>query len=182
MHGMQEPWVRFPSPPPSLTRTFVLQGGPQEGTPGPSGSQSLHLVALQLSTPGHQPLQSPLSTSERSCLCQDLRVGELTKSQVNKAGKALRVWSTGSWAPLTPEASQGLEVLQRWRAAHQYPLIKANNGLRSVVRTEGCQVEVSQRLKSIPTIVDKLVRQPTMQLSTMQDIGGVVQSWAMLTR
>jgi putative GTP pyrophosphokinase len=38
--------------------------------------------------------------------------------------------------------------------------------------TEGYQVEVSQRLKRFPTILDKLRREPTMQLSTMQDIGG----------
>lgn len=45
-------------------------------------------------------------------------------------------------------------------------------GLRSVVKTEQCEVEVSQRLKRIPTIIDKLVREPTMQLANMQDIGG----------
>lgn len=32
---------------------------------------------------------------------------------------------------------------------------------------------VAQRLKRMPTIIDKLERHPTMQLSTMQDIGGV---------
>lgn len=41
-----------------------------------------------------------------------------------------------------------------------------------MVRTEGCVVRVSQRLKRIPTILDKLARHPTMALSTMQDIGG----------
>ena len=45
-------------------------------------------------------------------------------------------------------------------------------GLRSMVDTEGCRVEVTQRLKRIPTIVDKLQREPTIRLSTMQDIGG----------
>jgi hypothetical protein len=29
-------------------------------------------------------------------------------------------------------------------------------GLRSVVKTEQCQIEVTQRLKRVPTIVDKL--------------------------
>lgn len=33
-------------------------------------------------------------------------------------------------------------------------------------------MEVSQRLKRMPTILDKLLREPTMQLATMQDIGG----------
>ena len=47
-------------------------------------------------------------------------------------------------------------------------------GLRSVVRTENCsRMEVSQRLKRVPTIVDKLVgRESTLSLPRMQDIGG----------
>jgi putative GTP pyrophosphokinase len=45
-------------------------------------------------------------------------------------------------------------------------------GLRSMVKTESCPVEVSQRLKRMITIVDKLGRQPTMALSKMQDIAG----------
>lgn len=53
------------------------------------------------------------------------------------------------------------------------PLGKATIGLRSVVRTEHCsRVEVSQRLKRAPTIVDKLDREPTLSLPRMQDIGG----------
>lgn len=52
------------------------------------------------------------------------------------------------------------------------PLRKANMGLRSMVRTAGAEVEVSQRLKRVPTILDKLQREPTLALSKMQDIGG----------
>ncbi|MFN2582002.1 MAG: RelA/SpoT domain-containing protein [Candidatus Dormibacteria bacterium] len=58
------------------------------------------------------------------------------------------------------------------RAVHAYPLTKATMGLRSVVTTEGCKLEVSQRLKRMTTILDKLMREPTMQLANMQDIGG----------
>lgn len=64
------------------------------------------------------------------------------------------------------------EVLLEFRAAHALPLTKANNGLRSMVRTEQCEVEVSQRLKRVPTILDKLSREPSLPLSSMQDIGG----------
>lgn len=46
-------------------------------------------------------------------------------------------------------------------------------GLRSRVSTLGCgQMEVSQRLKRIPTIIDKLRREPKMRLGRMADIGG----------
>lgn len=71
-----------------------------------------------------------------------------------------------------PRVRKAIDVVEMFRAAHQYPLIKANMGLRSVVRTEHCEIEVSQRLKRFRTIVDKLDREPTMQLANMQDIGG----------
>lgn len=46
-------------------------------------------------------------------------------------------------------------------------------GLRSRVATMGCsQIEVSQRLERIPTIIDKLRREPGMNLGRMADIGG----------
>ena len=94
-----------------------------------------------------------------------------SKSQVNKAGKVLRRWSRGEL--LSEDQHQdALDVLVEHRAAHRAPLTKATMGLRSVVRTEECEVEVSQRMKRVPTILDKLVREPTMQLSSMQDIGG----------
>jgi putative GTP pyrophosphokinase len=70
------------------------------------------------------------------------------------------------------EHQRSLGVLLDHRAAHRVPLTKATMGLRSVVRTEQCEVEVSQRLKRVPTIIDKLGREPTMQLANMQDIGG----------
>jgi putative GTP pyrophosphokinase len=46
-------------------------------------------------------------------------------------------------------------------------------GLRSRVTSSQCKdPRVSQRLKRRPTIIDKLAREPSMQLTTMQDIGG----------
>lgn len=101
--------------------------------------------------------------------------GAPSKSQVTKAGKTLR----RAFSPTSGEAGESweeylraLDVLTAFRAAHALPLRKANMGLRSMVRTEGCRVEVSQRLKRIPTIIDKLLREPTMALGNMGDIGG----------
>lgn len=68
--------------------------------------------------------------------------------------------------------SRAFEVLLAFRAEHSMPLRKANMGLRSMVKTAGAEVEVSQRLKRVPTILDKLQREPTLALSKMQDIGG----------
>lgn len=96
-----------------------------------------------------------------------------SKTQINKAGKAIRTM----WGP-KDERDVGaildaISVLVDYRAAHATPLAKATMGLRSRVQTARCErVEVSQRLKRVPTILDKLHREPTMQLANMQDIGG----------
>lgn len=94
-----------------------------------------------------------------------------SKSQVNKAGKTLRALTRGD---LVANAAhrEAMKTLWAHRAAYQYPLQKATMGLRSMVKTERCQVEVSQRLKRVPTIIDKLHREPTMQLANIQDIAG----------
>lgn len=101
-----------------------------------------------------------------------VRVEAPTKAQVNKAGKVLRGLVTGRDDPGGEQLAKAIDVLFAFRAAHAYPLQKATMGLRSRVASEQCQIEVSQRLKRAPTIVDKLRREPTMALSTMRDIGG----------
>lgn len=94
-------------------------------------------------------------------------------SQVNKAGRTIRKGLTGDGSGFSEDQlNRAFDVMLAYRAAHQYPLTKANMGLRSMVRSENCEVEVSQRLKKAMTIIDKLVREPTMQLANMQDIGG----------
>ena len=95
----------------------------------------------------------------------------LTQSQVKRAGRSLRRAVRGE--EVDPAVVfTAYEVLIAFRAAHARPLAAANMGLRSMVRTEGCRVEVSQRLKRVPTIFGKLVREPSLPLSSMQDIGG----------
>ena len=42
-----------------------------------------------------------------------------------------------------------------------------------MVKPKGCRVEVTQRLKRFIMIYDKLQREATLDLSRMQDIGGV---------
>ena len=101
---------------------------------------------------------------------------ELSKAQVRKAGQTLRRFMRSGQTLSAEEAvkfEKAIVVVQQFRAAHQHPLVTANNGLRSMVRTAGCEVEVSQRLKRLNTILDKLVREPNLPLSSMQDIGGV---------
>jgi putative GTP pyrophosphokinase len=100
----------------------------------------------------------------------------LSISAVNRAGGVLR--SFVSTQPTDVEALDravaALDVLVAWRAAHATPLQTATMGLRSRVASAGCSDvrRVSQRLKRIPTILDKLQRLPHMDLGRMADIGG----------
>lgn len=98
----------------------------------------------------------------------------LSKTKVNKAAKTLRsLWIPGADTPDVDAIREAFGVILRYRASHQLPLTKATMGLRSRVITAKCaSVDVSQRLKRVPTILDKLRREPTMQLANMQDIGG----------
>lgn len=93
---------------------------------------------------------------------------------MNRAGKVLRsvITDPASTAVTEEQLDSAIETLFLFRAAHAYPLTKATVGLRQRVAAERCRIEVSQRLKRAPTIVDKLRREPTMALSKMRDIGG----------
>lgn len=96
----------------------------------------------------------------------------LSKSQINKAGRLLRKVRQGERTATLDELRNAMDVLKRFRASHSTPLTKANNGLRSMMATVGVAGRPTQRLKRVPTIIDKLVRERTMALASMQDIGG----------
>lgn len=93
-----------------------------------------------------------------------------TTSQIKKAGSTLRKYFRGEVDFET--ALNASDVVESWRRAHYAPLVSANNGLRSRARTAGVEAEVTQRLKRRLTILDKIQREPTLDLSRMQDIGG----------
>jgi putative GTP pyrophosphokinase len=96
-----------------------------------------------------------------------------SRNRVKQAGKALRGHYAHAAQLDTNQLREAVAILDHWRACHSYPLQKATMGLRSRVGTARCQdPRVSQRLKRRPTIIDKLLREPVMQLTTMQDIGG----------
>lgn len=91
-----------------------------------------------------------------------------SKKNINKAGQILAkedVPGDFDWA---------LSLVNQWRACHAYPINTFQATLRTKLRKsypEG--FIVAQRLKRMPTIIDKLKRYQNMQLTTMQDIGGV---------
>ena len=92
---------------------------------------------------------------------------------VKRAGDVLRRAQVAEGqVPSPEEVRKAREVVDAYRSAHALPLHAAYMGLRSCLVTEGLDLDVSRRLKRLPTIEDKLRRLPSMDLSTMQDIGG----------
>lgn len=90
-----------------------------------------------------------------------------TRSQVDAAGRALVEQNLS-----LQEYIQALDVLANWRSAHSFPLNTFQMGLRQRAWSVSPSALVAQRLKRVPSMVDKLRRYPSMGLSRMQDIGG----------
>ena len=94
-------------------------------------------------------------------------IPEYSKNSINKAGRNLakNILKGGDYR-------NAAEIVNAWRTCHAYPLSTFNATLRRKTANYRGAV-VAQRLKRLPTIIDKLQRQPTMDLTRMQDIGGV---------
>src|SRR5258706_27836 len=92
---------------------------------------------------------------------------EYSKSQVDAAGRTLADPSaTGE------QVNAALNTLNNRRAGHSCPLNPIEVGLRQKARAAYEHALIAQRLKRVPSIIEKLRRFPTMQLSRMQDIAG----------
>lgn len=95
-----------------------------------------------------------------------------SRSQIDTAGRCIRDYWVVSPHPLTSDVVAAFDIAWKYRAEFQTPLTSVVMGLRSFVKSEGAPVVVAQRLKRMPTILDKLGRHSAMQLTRMQDIGG----------
>lgn len=93
-----------------------------------------------------------------------------TRSAVRKAGSAVRKFARGEipFEQLEPHVA----TLTAYRDSFSYPLEQFHDRLVSVQVEAGIEAETTRRLKRVPTILDKLEREPTLDLSKMQDIGG----------
>jgi len=91
-----------------------------------------------------------------------------SRNKVNKAGEILR-------NPDSPDLDNlwAADVLSNWRAIHNYPINTFQATLRNKLKMVDDKALVAQRLKRIPSIIEKLRRFPGMKLSRMQDIGGL---------
>ena len=74
-------------------------------------------------------------------------------------------------APTPQDLAEARTIVEDFRSVHVPAMQAARRGLALCIREEGLEAEISQRLKRMPTIVDKLTRVPR-RLSTLVDIGG----------
>lgn len=75
------------------------------------------------------------------------------------------------------------DVINNWRSSHSYPLHVIKMALLGRAKRVDSRALIAQRLKRLSSIALKLHRNPHMQLSQMQDIGGcraVVQTAPMV--
>jgi len=90
---------------------------------------------------------------------------EYSKSQIIKAGKNIKDPESND-----EDVKEALKIIDNWRASHAFPLQVIYCHLKRNYDKEG--FIIAQRLKRLDSIVKKLVREPTMSLWTMQDLGG----------
>src|SRR3546814_1293843 len=90
-----------------------------------------------------------------------------SKGRVDKAGRELVLAGDDQTS-----AEAALDVLNEWRSFHTFPLNSITVGLRQKSRRIYQDALVVQRLKRARSILAKLIREPSMRLTQMQDIGG----------
>ena len=100
----------------------------------------------------------PASTSKplNSCL----------RSQIIKAGKTIKKDNATD-----QDKEQATRIIDNWRAAHAFPMHVIYMHLRRMSELDS-EIIVAERLKRLDSIVNKLKREPSMSLWTMQDLGG----------
>jgi hypothetical protein len=70
------------------------------------------------------------------------------------------------------EMDTALDIAGNWRSSHGYPLHVVWTSLRNRASKVDSNAVVPKRLKRLPSVVTKLSRFQSMQLSKMQDLGG----------
>ena len=91
---------------------------------------------------------------------------EYPRSQIIKAGKIIKKSDTKN-----EKLDETIAVIDNWRAAHAFPLHVIYMNLRRFSK-KNSEIVVVERLKRLDSIINKLKREPSMSLWTMQDLGG----------
>lgn len=107
-----------------------------------------------------------------------LRVVTYSKTKVDRAGRFFAeevqaaIQGGRKVGDHRTEIEEALQIIGWWRGEHVRPLSAVATNLFRYAAEEGDPV-IAQRLKRIPTIAGKLLRQQGMKLSRMEDVGGV---------
>ncbi|TAE34148.1 MAG: hypothetical protein EAY65_03385 [Alphaproteobacteria bacterium] len=91
-----------------------------------------------------------------------------SKGDIRRAGELLKRTELRN----TAEYRQAVQLVQTWRGYYFYPLNTLQAHVRNQLKHIGQEPYIGQRLKRLPTIIDKLSRIKGT-LETMQDIGGM---------
>lgn len=93
---------------------------------------------------------------------------EQSNKEINAAGDFLRLRG----ALLSQTTSPTLLVVSNWRSSHELAMKKVMTALKQQAKLSDSNAIISGRTKRLRSIAAKLIREPHMALSTMQDIAG----------
>lgn len=96
-----------------------------------------------------------------------------SKSKIDRAGYYLALDPDINTHEDMIKFLDSINLANQWRACHAYPLNTFQATLRTKLKSFNGSPLVAQRLKRMPTIIDKLTRFPRMRLTQLQDIAGV---------
>ena len=92
---------------------------------------------------------------------------EYSRNAVKRASKLV---GRGDGSP--DEIAAAKAILSNFRSAHAYPLNAVAMTARKRALSVNQNAVFAQRMKRLPTVMDKLERHPNMSITTMQDLGG----------
>jgi hypothetical protein len=96
---------------------------------------------------------------------------EYGKGEIDRAGAITASWWKDPRS--TPDnLTDAIIIIQNWRTSHAMPLLTFRMGLSKRAKRVEPKTIVAQRLKRFLSVMNKLVREPNMKLSQMQDLGG----------
>jgi hypothetical protein len=106
----------------------------------------------------------------------DRVVPKYRRGEVDKAGVRLTKFAakSGIVRLISPAYRSAQAIVENWRASHSYPLLALRINLENRTKKIDSNAIVAQRLKRFSSIQSKLIREPRMSLSQMQDIGHFV--------
>jgi hypothetical protein len=93
-----------------------------------------------------------------------------SRSEIDAAAAALVPWWKGEGKP--EGLGEKFMIVENWRTSHGLPLNVFQAALHQRTKRIGSGIIVAQRLKRFPSVINKLVREPSMRLSQMHDLGG----------